>query len=143
MTTTIRILGALAMLWAVDAAADWRPCAKENGYCRFEGRRDVQYGAGSKWITKTFTGGVKCDNNTFGDPLQGKEKSCRVSTVQKQDPVALPEVTSAWTRCAGEGGVRSKPEGEMAGVLMDANLRSRSPIRKSQGTQGSRCFPKS
>ena len=105
MTTTIRILGALAMLWAVDAAADWRPCAKENGYCRFEGRRDVQYGAGSKWITKTFTGGVKCDNNTFGDPLQGKEKSCRVSTVQKQDPVALPEVTSAWTRCAGEGGM--------------------------------------
>ncbi len=105
MTTTIRILGALAMLFTFDVMADWKFCAKENGYCRFEGRRDVQYGAGSKWLTKTFTGGVKCDNNTFGDPLQGKEKSCRVSTNVKHDAAPLPEVTSAWVRCAGEGGM--------------------------------------
>lgn len=104
MTRTTWFFGALLLLAGLDAAADWRACAKENAVCAFEGTREVQYGAGSKWITRTFTNGVKCDNASFGvDPLQGKEKSCKVSTVRKDTP-SVPQVTSRWPRCGNEGG---------------------------------------
>ena len=104
MKTTIRILGALAMAVAMDASADWKHCAQENAICKFNGKRQVQYGAGNAWFTKVHVNSVKCEPVNFGgDPVPGKLKTCRVNTAVVQEPQA--EITSEWKKCASEGSV--------------------------------------
>ncbi len=61
-----------------DRDRDWRPCAKEGGYCDFYGRKRVRYGAKGRFIERTFRDGVDCDNYSFGDPAPGKGKACYV-----------------------------------------------------------------
>jgi hypothetical protein len=62
---------------APDALA-WRTCAREGGFCAFEGRRRVRYGARGRFVAGVFRDGVRCDNRTFGDPAYGVRKSCQV-----------------------------------------------------------------
>jgi uncharacterized protein (DUF1800 family) len=54
------------------------PCATENATCSFSGTRQVAYGAGTSYAVRTLTGPVACNNATFGDPLFGTVKSCRL-----------------------------------------------------------------
>jgi serine protease len=61
----------------------WTVCAAENGTCSFTGTRDVRYGTATSFVTKTFTGSVKCSNSVFGDPAYGVVKSCSYSSVTK------------------------------------------------------------
>jgi len=61
----------------------WTYCAAENGTCSFTGTRDVRYGTATSFVTKTFTGSVKCSNSVFGDPAYGVVKSCSYSSVTK------------------------------------------------------------
>jgi hypothetical protein len=62
----------------------WTACATEGGTCSFSGTRQVRYGAGVNFITKTFTGSVGCNNYDFGgDPIYGTVKSCSYSSVTK------------------------------------------------------------
>ncbi|MFL6634831.1 MAG: S8 family serine peptidase, partial [Massilia sp.] len=61
----------------------WTTCAAENGTCSFSGTRDVRYGSATSFVTKTFTGSVKCSNAVFGDPAHGVVKSCSYSSVTK------------------------------------------------------------
>jgi serine protease len=61
----------------------WTYCAAENGTCSFSGTRDVRYGSATSFVTKTFTGSVKCSNSVFGDPAHGIVKSCSYSSVTK------------------------------------------------------------
>jgi serine protease len=61
----------------------WTYCASENGTCSFSGTRDVRYGTATSFVTKTFTGSVKCSNSVFGDPAFGIVKSCSYSSVMK------------------------------------------------------------
>jgi len=61
----------------------WTTCAKEGGVCSFSGTRDVRYGTATSFVTKTFTGSVKCSNTVFGDPAHGIVKSCSYSSVTK------------------------------------------------------------
>jgi serine protease len=61
----------------------WTYCAAENGTCSFTGTRDVRYGTATSYVTKTFTGSVKCSNSVFGDPAHGVVKSCSYSSVTK------------------------------------------------------------
>ncbi|MDH7787367.1 hypothetical protein QBD01_003394 [Ochrobactrum sp. 19YEA23] len=61
-----------------DRDRDWRPCAKEGGYCDFYGRKRVRYGANGRFIERTFRDGVDCGNYSFGDPAPGKGKACYV-----------------------------------------------------------------
>ena len=56
----------------------WTTCANESGFCSFSGTAQVRYGAGSSWVTGTFTNGVACNNSVFGDPDFGVVKSCQV-----------------------------------------------------------------
>ncbi len=52
-------------------------CADENQYCRFSDTEDVAYGAnGSFYYHSAVTGGIDCDNGTFGDPAYGTAKAC-------------------------------------------------------------------
>ena len=51
-------------------------CASEGGYCSFQGTATVYYGTRNRWVRRQVTGGVACNNATFGDPLVGVAKAC-------------------------------------------------------------------
>ena len=68
---------------AAPAPETWSTCAPEGGTCTFSGTRDVRFGAGSSFVTRTFTGSVSCSNTVFGDPAYGVVKSCSVSSLTK------------------------------------------------------------
>ena len=65
------------------AAETWSACAGENGTCSFSGTRDVRYGAGSNFVTRTFSGSASCSNAVFGDPAYNQVKACSVSSLTK------------------------------------------------------------
>lgn len=75
----------------------WTRCAVENGTCTFSGTREVRYGAGTKWNIKTFTSVANCNNQVFGDPIQGVAKTCEVSSIDQSAPAPV-----TWTTCANE-----------------------------------------
>jgi Flp pilus assembly pilin Flp len=56
----------------------WTTCAVENAFCSFSGTALVRYGAGSTWVSGTYTDGVSCSNSVFGDPAYGTVKSCQI-----------------------------------------------------------------
>jgi serine protease len=74
---------ALASTTTTTTTPTWTYCAAENGTCSFSGTRDVRYGTATSYVTKTFTGAVKCSNSVFGDPAHGVVKSCSYSSVTK------------------------------------------------------------
>jgi len=56
-------------------------CSNEGQRCGFTGTQDVAYGANGKFSHKLgVTGGIDCNNNTFGDPIPGIFKACYVHT---------------------------------------------------------------
>lgn len=61
----------------------WTSCAVENGTCTFSGTRDVRYGSGATFATRTATGAIACSNAVFGDPVPNVVKSCSVSSITK------------------------------------------------------------
>ena len=101
------------------AAPSWIPCAGENYLCTFTGTREVRFGAGTSFVTKTFTGPVTCWPKAFGsDPAQGVLKTCSYSsntiatsgstTTTPTAPAPAPAPSdSGWTACAAEGGICS------------------------------------
>jgi len=84
---------------SVDPSPSWSTCASEGGLCSFSGTREVRYGAGNAFVSKTVAGPVACSNAVFGDPAPNVVKSCSVSSA-----TAAPET---WTSCAGEDGTCS------------------------------------
>lgn len=103
MNCAIYSAAILLLAAGTNAAAEWVNCAREDGFCKFDGRREVTFGAGNKWVTKWFTDGVKCSTNKFGDPAPQVPKTCSVRVKAGEEPAA--HVTPAWVRCANEGGV--------------------------------------
>jgi hypothetical protein len=92
---------ALTLFFAsADCAAQWVTCAKEDGFCQFDGRREVAYGSGNRWVTKVFTNGVKCANSVFGDPAPGVAKTCRARDIG----AAAAPAPAQWVECAKEDG---------------------------------------
>jgi hypothetical protein len=96
------------------ATDTWTACATEGGTCSFSGTRQVRFGAGTSFITKTYTGSVACTYVAFGgDPINGTVKSCSyadtaVSTTPSPAPTPVaPPATDTWTACATEGGTCS------------------------------------
>jgi hypothetical protein len=99
----------------------WIPCSGEGGTCVFSGTREVRYGAGTSFSTKTFTGSVYCSNSAFGDPAKGQLKTCSYSSntiatsggTSTTTPAPAPAPTTStandtgWTACAAEGGTCS------------------------------------
>jgi hypothetical protein len=84
---------------APPAAATWIGCANEGSTCSFSGTRQVRYGSGTTFVTKTVTGSTACSNAVFGDPTPNVAKTCSYAG----DTTAAP-VPVTWTACAGEGG---------------------------------------
>lgn len=55
-------------------------CANEGERCSFSGKRDVAYGANSRFSYKYgIANGVDCNNSIFGDPVYGVRKACYIS----------------------------------------------------------------
>ena len=109
---------ALSTVTATAATGpSWIPCAGEGGTCVFSGTREVRYGAGTSFATKTFTGSVVCANSAFGDPAKGQLKTCSYSsnTIATSGPTTTTPAPTAptsssdtgWMACAAEGGVCS------------------------------------
>ena len=100
MKAALLIAAAVTALAGSDAVAAWTSCAKEGQVCRFEGRREVAYGAGDRWVSRVHAGGVKCTTDKFGkDPAPGVVKSCRV-----RDDAVAQAGPAKWTPCAMEDG---------------------------------------
>jgi serine protease len=74
---------ALGSTTTTTTTPTWTYGAAENGTCSFTGTRDVRYGTATSFVTKTFTGSVKCSNSVFGDPAHGVVKSCSYSSVTR------------------------------------------------------------
>ena len=58
----------------------WVECAREGDFCRFNGRRQVWYGAeDGRHVVREFRDGVPCTNEAFGtDPARREPKRCMV-----------------------------------------------------------------
>jgi hypothetical protein len=78
-----------------QAEAAWTKCADEGQRCNFNGARIVRYGAQDKYVTRELQNGVDCNNQTFGDPIEGVTKHCELSSG--------PQV--GWLTCAKEGDI--------------------------------------
>ncbi len=55
---------------------EWRRCAYENGFCEFDGWREIRYGTDGRWTYLTRNDGTNCSNDVFGDPAPNREKAC-------------------------------------------------------------------
>ncbi len=53
-------------------------CSNEYQSCRFNGTRNIAYGANGKFFYRTASQSVDCSNETFGDPIVGVEKACYI-----------------------------------------------------------------
>jgi hypothetical protein len=53
-------------------------CAREGGYCAFEGPAIVRYGAGGRFVSRRAFNGIACNNSVFGDPFVGADKACYI-----------------------------------------------------------------
>jgi hypothetical protein len=51
-------------------------CAREGGYCRFNGIATVRYGARGRYADRPAVDGIACSSGIFGDPYPGVRKSC-------------------------------------------------------------------
>ena len=93
------------------SSSSWIACAGEGGTCTFTGTRVVRYGAGTSFVTKTFTGSVVCSNTVFGDPAHGQLKTCSYSSdlvaTSSTSGTTATATSDGWTGCATEGGVCS------------------------------------
>jgi type IV pilus assembly protein PilY1 len=57
--------------------ADATLCANEYGTCKFDGIKDVWYGANSSWRVRPAKDVITCSNDAFsGDPIGGAAKKC-------------------------------------------------------------------
>ncbi|MBK4737571.1 right-handed parallel beta-helix repeat-containing protein [Noviherbaspirillum pedocola] len=61
----------------VTPSVTWADCSAQWSFCGFSGTRQVRYGVPGKYVYKSFSNGVACTNDMFGDPAVGDTtKSC-------------------------------------------------------------------
>jgi hypothetical protein len=67
----------LAAPWTPAAAAQWRVCAHEGGFCHAPYGAIVHYGRDGAYAERhSEPGGLPCNNDVFGDPVPGAPKLC-------------------------------------------------------------------
>jgi hypothetical protein len=95
----------------------WSFCAAEGEVCRFRGQAEVRFGSGNRFTTRSAHNQVRCDVDSFGDPLEGVTKHCEIRTSggnAGSEPGYRPEggyqgwdgesSGGGWRFCAPEGG---------------------------------------
>jgi len=85
-------------------------CSHENQRCHFSGTKDVAYGTDGRFSYKYgVTGGIDCNNATFGDPYSGVVKACYVKDssgggcVPNADQIALFVDSNYGGQCVAKG----------------------------------------
>ena len=63
---------------ASSIPSGYTKCADEGGHCDFSGTKQVYYGASNCYKVKSFSDGVDCKNDIFGDPVPGTGKACYI-----------------------------------------------------------------
>lgn len=92
--------------------SDYGLCAEEGQRCAFSGTAQIYYGANNQFVgPQTYTDGVDCNNNVFGDPASGVHKQCFIKGGR---PLGS-------TFCANENGTCSFGSGNIATVYYGAN----------------------
>jgi hypothetical protein len=86
---------------SAQAASSWTYCASEGGQCNFSGTMQVRYGNRGFYVSSTFTNGVACNNDVFGDPLVGFGKVCEYSS----DSTSTQTRPSTPTTITGNGNI--------------------------------------
>jgi predicted acyltransferase (DUF342 family) len=64
-------------------------CADEYNFCSFSGTRTVIYGLNGFYTSGTFTNGVSCSNDVFGDPIVGTVKACYLGNLPSPSTVFI------------------------------------------------------
>ncbi|MDQ9090758.1 hypothetical protein RC083_04020 [Pseudoalteromonas haloplanktis] len=79
----------------------WLHCSNHKDICDLtgfvEGSTQVRYGSVelNKWNYKFVSDTVKCNDDNFGDPAKGEDKTCQY--------LPPPSFAPKWSRCANEG----------------------------------------
>jgi hypothetical protein len=73
--------------------SEWTFCALEHARCVFTGTKEVRYGIGTTYATKTATDGIDCNNQVFGDPAPGADKHCDYRDTTASSPPS-PDTTA-------------------------------------------------
>ena len=64
-------------------------CSDEYNFCPFSGTRLVIYGANGVYTSGTYTNGVSCTNDVFGDPLFGTVKACYLANLPSPSTISV------------------------------------------------------
>lgn len=90
----------LALLPIAAQAQTWG----EGAVMQLTAATAIEYGAASTWVSKQVgPGSVPCGNATFGDPLPGVVKSCRVKARYACLPSPFGTGTKALVRSGTKG----------------------------------------
>ena len=91
----------------------WRDCAAEGQTCSVNGRAMVRFGTDGRWVSRTVSNAVQCDNDAFGDPAPGTPKRCQVRVSGNHGSGNYgtgnfgsgynPGSAQGWSFCAAEG----------------------------------------
>ncbi len=76
LVALLALAGVATVEVSTARAAEWVPCARENGYCRVPYPTVVRYGARGSFSEARVDGSVRCNNDNFSDPIGGVPKAC-------------------------------------------------------------------
>jgi hypothetical protein len=105
LIATAACLGLAAPQAALAYEDGWRDCASEGQTCSVQGRAVVRYGVDGRWISRTVSNYVECNNQAFGDPAPDVPKRCQVRVSGNDGSGNYPGSARGWSFCAAEGEV--------------------------------------
>jgi hypothetical protein len=90
----------------------WVFCSAEGETCHVRGSAEVRFGADRQYTTRRAFGSVRCDVESFGDPIYGQTKHCEVRSNAAMGSGGGRDEwagsgnfndTARWRYCSGEG----------------------------------------
>lgn len=88
----------------ISGGGAWAHCANEGEYCQVPSPTVVRYGLGASSVERQVSGGVACNNSTFGDPAPGMAKQCEYRVLGGAPDGPTRSFGLNWQPCAREGG---------------------------------------
>eukprot|EP01092_Planopodium_desertum_P001983 TRINITY_DN1315_c0_g1_i2.p2 TRINITY_DN1315_c0_g1~~TRINITY_DN1315_c0_g1_i2.p2 ORF type:complete len:187 (+),score=1.06 TRINITY_DN1315_c0_g1_i2:903-1463(+) len=106
----------------------WTSCANERHTCELPAGADywVRFGKGNTWFFRRAEGSIKCNDDVFGDPLQGTNKGC------EYHPGTLSR--AQWNSCASEGNSCELPGDSKYPVLVKYGANGSFVLRHVMGS---------
>jgi hypothetical protein len=92
--------------------AGWVFCAAEGETCHLRGSAEVRFGADRNYTVRRANGSIRCDVESFGDPIYGQTKHCEVRANAAQNRPSGQDSWSGsnnydddkrWRHCSSEG----------------------------------------